>query len=89
MTARCSPRGRIRIRSNAASASERGHLSNEQAAEELASLLHDGLTAVVAMHVSENNNDYELPGKALREALVREGHGAAVHVARQRSLVSI
>lgn len=41
------------------------------------------------MHVSENNNDYELPGKALREALVREGHGAAVHVARQRSLVSI
>ena len=70
-------------------ASERGHLSNEQAAEELASLLHDGLTAVVAMHVSENNNDYELPGKALREALVREGHGAAVHVARQRSLVSI
>lgn len=70
-------------------ASERGHLSNEQAAEELASLLHDGLTAVVAMHVSENNNDYELPVATLRKALACEGHGAAVHVARQRSLVSI
>lgn len=70
-------------------ASERGHLSNEQAAEELASLLHDGLESVVAMHVSENNNDYELPAATLREALAREGHGAVVHVARQRRLVSI
>lgn len=70
-------------------ASERGHLSNEQAAEELASLLHDGLAAVVAMHVSENNNDYELPVATLREALAREEHGAVVHVAYQRRLVSI
>lgn len=70
-------------------ASERGHLSNEQAAEELASLFHDGLAAVIAMHVSENNNDYELPAVALRDAIAHEGHGAAVHVARQRSLVSI
>lgn len=70
-------------------ASERGHLSNEQSAAELAGLLHDGLAAVVAMHVSENNNDYELPVATLRKALACEGHGAAVHVARQRSLVSI
>lgn len=70
-------------------ASERGHLSNEQAAEELASLLHDGLTAVVAMHVSENNNDYELPVATLRELLAREGHSARVSVAYQRKLVSI
>lgn len=70
-------------------ASERGHLSNEQAAEELTSLLHDGLVAVVAMHVSENNNDYELPAVALQDAIARESHGASVHVARQRSLVSI
>lgn len=70
-------------------ASERGHLSNEQAAAELTSLLHDGLEAVIAMHVSENNNDHDLPAVALREALVREGHGAAVHVAYQRKLVSI
>ena len=70
-------------------ASERGHLSNEQAAEELTSLLHDGLTAVVAMHVSENNNDYELPVATLRELLAREGHSARVSVAYQRKLVSI
>lgn len=70
-------------------ASERGHLSNEQAAAELTSLLHDGLTAVIAMHVSENNNDYELPAVALQDAIAREGHVAAVHVAYQRRLVSI
>lgn len=70
-------------------ASERGHLSNEQAAEELASLLHDGLESVVAMHVSENNNDYELPAVTLQDAIAREGHVAAVHVAYQRRLVSI
>lgn len=70
-------------------ASDRGHLSNEQSAAELAGLLHDGLAAVVAMHVSENNNDYELPGKALRELLAREGHSARVNVAYQRKLVSI
>lgn len=70
-------------------ASERGHLSNDQAAEELVSLLHDGLTAVVAMHVSENNNDYELPATTLRELLAREGHSARVSVAYQRKLVSI
>lgn len=70
-------------------ASEHGHLSNEQAAEELASLLHDGLESVVAMHVSENNNDYELPAVTLQDTIAREGHVAAVHVARQRRLVSI
>lgn len=70
-------------------ASERGHLSNEQAAEELSALLHDGLEAVVAMHVSENNNDYELPSRALQGAFDRAGHGAAVCVARQRKLVSV
>ncbi len=70
-------------------ASERGHLSNEQAAVELASLLHDGLEAVIAMHVSENNNDYELPGAVLQDALARAGHGAAVRVAYQRRFVSL
>lgn len=70
-------------------ASDRGHLSNDQAARELASLLNDGLEAVVAMHVSENNNDYELPALALRGILAREGHAASVHVARQRHLVSL
>lgn len=70
-------------------ASERGHLSNEQAAAELASLLHDGFEAVIAMHVSENNNDYELPAATLQDTIAREGHVAVVHVARQRRLVSI
>lgn len=70
-------------------ASERGHLSNDQAACELTALLHDGLEAVIAMHVSENNNDYELPAAALQDALTRVGHSAAVRVAYQRKLVSL
>ncbi len=70
-------------------ASDAGHLSNGQAAEELARLLHAGLEQVVAMHISQNNNTYRLPVEALAAALSREGHPAAVRAAYQDMLVSV
>ena len=60
----------------------RGHLSNAQCCEEVASLLHPGLEHVVAMHVSEHNNTFELPGSELKSMLSAHGHDACVHVAR-------
>ncbi len=69
-------------------ASEHGHLSNEQSADELRSLLHSGLQQVIAMHISENNNTYRLPVSSLRDVLKSEGHGAQVVCAYQNRLVS-
>ena len=68
--------------------SERGHLSNGQASEELKSLLHPGLEEVIAMHISENNNTYRLPVECLREVVRQESHPAAVVCAYQQRLVS-
>ncbi len=74
-------------------ASDRGHLSNDQAAAELAALLAeggaDGLRAVVAMHVSQENNDYRRPAEGLAAALAAAGHPASVAVAYQSRLVSL
>ena len=50
-------------------ASDRGHLSNDQAAIALARLAHAGLQQVVAMHVSQENNTYRLPRETLEAAL--------------------
>ena len=58
-----------------------GHLSNAQCRKQVVSLLHPGLEHVVAMHVSENNNTFELPADVLSEALAAHGHKACVHVA--------
>ncbi|MEA5020427.1 MAG: MBL fold metallo-hydrolase [Gordonibacter sp.] len=69
--------------------SDFGHLSNEQAAEALASLLSNRLEQVVAMHISQNNNTYRMPSDALSRIVEREGHGACVHVAYQNRLVSV
>lgn len=69
-------------------ASQEGHLSNAQAADELVSLLHDGLETVIAMHVSQNNNTYELPGEVLERTLGQQGHSARVLVAFQNACVS-
>ena len=68
--------------------SERGHLSNGQASEELKGLLHPGLEEVIAMHISENNNTYRLPVECLREVVRQESHPAAVVCAYQQRLVS-
>ena len=50
-------------------ASDRGHLSNDQAAEVLGRLVTDDLQQVVAMHISENNNTYGMPVRTLCDAL--------------------
>ena len=57
-------------------ASNSGHLSNDQAAAELGALVAESREAglrlpktVVAMHVSQNNNDYSLARRTLEAAL--------------------
>ena len=68
--------------------SDTGHLSNVQAADELEALLSDALEQVVAMHISQNNNTYRLPGEALTAVVRRAEHPATVQVAYQTMLVS-
>lgn len=70
-------------------ASEHGHLSNDQASDELAELLGPRLQTVVAMHISQNNNTYRAPEQALREVVTRASHPAAVLVAYQDRLVTV
>ncbi len=70
-------------------ASDSGHLSNGQSADELALLAHDGLETVVAMHISENSNDYTLPRQALQSALIAAGSKAAVQSAFQHRPISV
>lgn len=76
-------------------ASDRGHLSNAQAAAALAELAHDGLRQVVAMHVSQENNTYRLPRETLSCALadaaahVPGAAGVEVSVAFQDRLVTV
>ena len=69
--------------------SDVGHLSNVQAAEELAALLSAKLEQVVAMHISQNNNTYRLPVDTLSAVIKREGHTACVQAAYQSMLVSV
>lgn len=70
-------------------ASARGHLSNEQSADVLEQLASDRLEQVVALHVSENNNDYLLPEKSLEQTLARLSHPACVHVGFQRTPIRV
>lgn len=70
-------------------ASDRGHLSNVQAADELAALLSTRLETVVAMHLSEHNNLPSLATRALEGVVAQQGHGARVLCASQRMLVSV
>ncbi len=70
-------------------ASELGHLSNEQASDELSALLSDRLECVAAMHISENNNEYDRAHRAFAELLQREGHPAHAVCGYQGRLTSI
>ncbi len=70
-------------------ASERGHLDNVQAAEELERLLCGRLEHVVALHISENNNTYRMPVETLRDVMERNGHTAAVSCGYQQRMVSV
>lgn len=69
--------------------SDRGHLSNEQGACELRSLLHNGLERVVALHVSQNTNTYDLPKRAFQEVLFQERHGARADVGFQERAITV
>ncbi|NGM16616.1 MBL fold metallo-hydrolase [Eggerthellaceae bacterium zg-893] len=72
--------------------SQTGHLSNDQACDELAKLLaEDGagrLEAAVAMHVSRNNNTYRLPREGFERTAASADHDVSVSVAFQDRLVS-
>ncbi len=59
-----------------------GHLSNEDAAAGLFGLVTERTRAVVALHVSRNNNTFALAGRAFREAITGMGAGIPVSVAR-------
>lgn len=63
--------------------SDKGHLSNDQAAAELESLLSDTLEQVIAMHISENNNTYVLPKKTLAQVIARNTHSAKTETSYQ------
>lgn len=66
---------------------DHGHLSNDQCVSEVESLLHSGLEQIACLHISENNNTYTQPVRALQEMLDRECHGAAVVSALQHGAI--
>lgn len=66
---------------------DHGHLSNDQCVEEVESLLHPGLEQIACMHISENNNTYTLPARALQDMLDAQGHDAEVVSALQYSAI--
>lgn len=70
-------------------ASDDGHLSNDQAAAEVRALAHGGLACVVAMHVSQNNNEYGLARAALEVAVREAGANARVLCGYQARLTSV
>ena len=77
-------------------ASELGHLSNPQATKELAALIAESRAAglrtpetVVAMHISQNNNDYVLPRAALEEGLAIANGNARILCGYQGRLTSV
>lgn len=63
--------------------SAQGHLSNDQGAELLAELAHQGLKQVVLAHLSEQNNLPELARRAAQERLTGCGSKAGLWVASQ------
>lgn len=73
--------------------SERGHLSNEQAAcaldELLSSLGGHALEHLVAMHISQENNTYDKPLAHLGEVVERFSHKASVNVSHQLHAISV
>ena len=77
-------------------AGDSGHLSNAQAAGELAALISAsrdaglrGPEAVIAMHISQTNNDYVLLKHALEGALDEAGCEARVLCGYQSRLTSV
>jgi phosphoribosyl 1,2-cyclic phosphodiesterase len=63
--------------------SDLGHLSNEQSAELLGSVLHGGLRWVALSHLSEHNNTEAKARRAAEKVLTRFGSGAKLAVGSQ------
>lgn len=63
--------------------SARGHLSNDDAARALESLAETNLSEVIGLHLSTTNNEARHAMSALKGALGRLDHSAAVSCARQ------
>jgi phosphoribosyl 1,2-cyclic phosphodiesterase len=61
--------------------SDYGHLNNRQAADLLAKIDSSNLATIVAMHISEKNNDPILARQALAEAL--DWDSDDIHIAHQ------
>jgi len=66
--------------------SERGHLSNADAADAIVRLAGPSLRCVFALHVSRTNNTSDLAEKTVRERLVAAGIDVPVKAARQDSV---
>lgn len=63
-----------------------GHLSNEQAAELVQSVAHDGLRNVMLGHLSDDCNDPDTAKKKISAALTQAGFpGVAVHCAQRHA----
>jgi len=62
--------------------SSHGHLSNEDAASFLATILHENLQVVLLAHLSETNNRSELALKSAA-AVMKQEHRCQLHVAAQ------
>lgn len=69
--------------------SDRGHLSNEQAARILEQVLSPYLETVVALHISENNNTYRMPVETLRSVVARSSCNVQVTCAYQHRPVFV
>jgi len=63
--------------------SERGHLSNADAADALEALAHNGLTRVIGLHRSRTNNTHSIAATVLRERMRAIGLSVPVDVAVQ------
>ena len=70
-------------------ASDKGHLSNKQAADAIRLLHHDQLAHIVAMHISHNNNLPSIVREELETVLDDLGSKAQLHVSSQTRLVSV
>ena len=70
-------------------ASDRGHLSNAQAVDLLQRYLGSSCEAIVAMHLSQENNLPSIVRETVQGALDEMGSAAKLHVAKQYSRVSV
>ncbi|MDZ4180337.1 MAG: MBL fold metallo-hydrolase [Coriobacteriia bacterium] len=69
--------------------SHRGHLSNTAALEVIGELAHDGLKAVVGLHLSRQNNCGEKVIDALSRRIDDLGLAAEVHVVAQQGICTL